>query len=429
MNRKQAAMAVALLALASRFAPAAPSTTADHATNPPPARFVYVLPEGYRGWVCTDFGVAGAPPLPREGDALIIRTRPGKVLKTSEKSPGFPPSGKAWVEANGKRQPLPKDVYERRLGGHSDTRNPVARYCAFFGTEDEADAAGHPPGIAAPPERGVSPEEREALVALYDFTDGAHWTHRVGWLGPPGTECSWHGVSCAGFALGRPASTSPGGVREFDSVSALDLAGNNLVGAIPAALRHLTRLEWLHLDDNRLSGRLPDTLVERWLAGALRVTGDASLLTDITEIARDSSSTSLLCARDQLTLHHDGSARLLAERCRNATPGDRATFCEEKEGGLPPEQFAKLAKLMETSGFFNLKHGYKRNVTDAGLEMVRVVRQDRPYQVTDYAAAGPLTLWTVQNAIDGVASTIEWEKTSTHPECPWSEDFAISHGN
>ena len=38
--------------------------------------------------------------------------------------------------------------------------------------------------------------EREALIALYNATDGDNWTCNDGWLGAPGTECSWYGVTC-----------------------------------------------------------------------------------------------------------------------------------------------------------------------------------------------------------------------------------------
>ena len=38
--------------------------------------------------------------------------------------------------------------------------------------------------------------ERDALVALYNSTDGANWTDNTGWLGEAGTECSWFGVRC-----------------------------------------------------------------------------------------------------------------------------------------------------------------------------------------------------------------------------------------
>ena len=38
--------------------------------------------------------------------------------------------------------------------------------------------------------------ERDALIALYNSTDGANWTDNTGWLGEAGTECSWFGIRC-----------------------------------------------------------------------------------------------------------------------------------------------------------------------------------------------------------------------------------------
>ena len=44
---------------------------------------------------------------------------------------------------------------------------------------------------------GVIPaQEREALIAIYNSSDGANWTNNDGWLGVPGTECQWWGVVC-----------------------------------------------------------------------------------------------------------------------------------------------------------------------------------------------------------------------------------------
>jgi len=77
--------------------------------------------------------------------------------------------------------------------------------------------------------RGVSPDERGALVALYRATDGDYWTDHGGWLGPPGTECSWHGVLCL--------------QGESGSIIDLNLSENNLRGRIPESTIRLTRLE------------------------------------------------------------------------------------------------------------------------------------------------------------------------------------------
>jgi hypothetical protein len=369
---------------------------------------IFLLPDGFRGWACTDFGVAGAPPLPREGDALIIRPGPGGVLATSDQARESDEWATAWYEVNGQRWPLPKDVYLRRQAGGSDGKKPVGRHCAFFGTEDDSDAAEDPPGYPAfpRPAQGVSREERQALVALYEATDGSHWTHRVGWLGPPGTECKWHGVVCGSSSGGPPV------------VTALDLSENNLVGAVPAAVGQLTHLEDLLLFGNRLSGRLPEPSIRRWLSGPLWISADAPILTDVSEIDFESWATSLLCERHRIELRSDGRAVLFTKRCRNATPGDRITFCEVKAGRVWPDEFARLGWLLEKNGFFGLTGEYNRNVSDSGFENTRVTRDGKVHAVRNYAGAAPVELWVVQRAIEGVAQSVEWEKTTTQPECP-----------
>lgn len=54
----------------------------------PPDRIL--IPNGYVGWTQIDFGVKGAPPLPREQRRLLIALRPDGTLQTSSLRPeGF----------------------------------------------------------------------------------------------------------------------------------------------------------------------------------------------------------------------------------------------------------------------------------------------------------------------------------------------------
>ena len=39
--------------------------------------------------------------------------------------------------------------------------------------------------------------EREALIALYNSTDGDNWEYNGGWNGPAGTECDWYMITCS----------------------------------------------------------------------------------------------------------------------------------------------------------------------------------------------------------------------------------------
>jgi hypothetical protein len=253
---------------------------------------------------------------------------------------------------------------------------------------------------------GVPPEERRALLAVYEATDGGHWKNHDGWLGPPGTECNWHGVLC------EP------GADEQDYLTDLNLSENNLSGKLPKEIDQLTQLQSLTLFGNHLSGKLPDPLIERWLAGSLDILAEAPLLTDISEIDFESSPTALLCGQRRIVLRADTTAISFTNRCRLATPKDRATYCQVKEGRVLWLGFAKLAWLIEKNGYFALLPKYERNITEGTFVSTRVTRAAKVYEVVDYAGGGPLNLWTIESAIAGVASSLDWEKTRTRPKCP-----------
>jgi len=44
---------------------------------------VYLIPEGFTGWVTIELAVAGAPPLPREREARLIAVPPSGRVRTS----------------------------------------------------------------------------------------------------------------------------------------------------------------------------------------------------------------------------------------------------------------------------------------------------------------------------------------------------------
>lgn len=248
-------------------------------------------------------------------------------------------------------------------------------------------------------------------MALYQATDGSHWTRHERWLGPAGTECEWQGVTCAPNSDGSMV------------VEALDLGDNNLVGVVPESFGQLIHLEWLLMWGNRLRGMLPDSLIQRWLSGALEISAEEPLLTDVSTIDFESSSSSVLCAKHRILLRADRIVTLFTERCRHATSNDRATFCEVKEGHLWRGEFAKLGWLLQRNSFFALQPEYSRNVTDATFESTRATRGGKSYEVVNYAAAGPFGLWSVQRAIEGEAINAEWDKTSTRAKCPrWAAD-------
>jgi hypothetical protein len=265
---------------------------------------------------------------------------------------------------------------------------------------------GGPPSLA----KGISAQERQALVALYEATEGNHWKNHDGWLGPAGSECTWYGVQC------EPSTTEP------TTLIDLNLSENNLHGRIPEAIGQLVHLQTLFLFRNDLSGRLPEPLIRQWLSGSLWVTAEAPLLTDVSEIDYEFNASALLCARHRVVLRSDTTAIRFTERCRNASPKDRRTFCEVEKGRIWGEEFAMLAWTLEKNGYFTLQAEYKRNITDSAFVSTRVTQNGKKYEVVEYAGGGPLELWMIQRAIEGVSSTMEWSKAETLPECPrWSK--------
>ena len=118
------------------------------------------------------------------------------------------------------------------------------------------------PGTAAataPPAVSTSAEtDREALVALYNATNGENWFESDNWLSdaPPG---EWYGVT----------------TNDDGRVIALVLDDNNLSGEIPAELGSLSNLTDLFLQDNLLSGEIPAELGSLSNLESLRLGGNS----------------------------------------------------------------------------------------------------------------------------------------------------------
>ena len=123
------------------------------------------------------------------------------------------------------------------------------------------------PATAPPAASGSVETDREALVALYNATDGENWSLNEKWLSdaPLG---EWKGVftlddgrvtelRLSGNAL---SGEIPAEMGSLSNLIALLLNNNDLSGEIPPELGSLSNLEYLDLYSNALSGEIPAEL-------------------------------------------------------------------------------------------------------------------------------------------------------------------------
>jgi subtilisin family serine protease len=115
----------------------------------------------------------------------------------------------------------------------------------------------------------ISPEECQALVEIYNSTDGDNWKSHTGW-NVTNTPCSWHGIQCSGghitrlyLQYNRLSGTIPPEIENLSHLAVLNIKNNALCGMIPIELMNLTHLWFLSLDSNHLSAS--DSGLIAWL--------------------------------------------------------------------------------------------------------------------------------------------------------------------
>ena len=121
---------------------------------------------------------------------------------------------------------------------------------------------------SVPAHAAIPASQRQYLIDFYNHTNGPAWTFNNGWLGVPGTECTWIGVTCDGgqttvvaLSVQNNNLTDPVGAvlpdwSALPGIRTINLSGNNLAGRLPP-ISSLPELRVLNVSNNDLQGSLP----------------------------------------------------------------------------------------------------------------------------------------------------------------------------
>jgi hypothetical protein len=229
--------------------------------------------------------------------------------------------------------------------------------------------------------------ECEALVALYNSTNGDQWNDNSNW-GANADPCTWFGVTCNINISVSPlpyvmfldlsnnglSGAIPPQVGDLDFTSSLRLTDNNLTGTIPAELGGLPALDQLHLGGNQLSGQIPPELGDLADLQALTLSFNQLTGTIPTELVNLGNLLSLDLIHNQLsglippelgTLDDLVALRLQFNQLTGPVPADLAgatsltilTLQANELTGPIPEELASLTGLVNLHLFDNQLSG------------------------------------------------------------------------
>ena len=209
-----------------------------------------------------------------------------------------------------------------------------------------------------------TPTDRDALVALYNATDGPNWriSRNLNWLSdkPLG---EWRGVHTDGNGRvtglnlhdNQLSGEIPGELGNLSNLEWLDLNGSQLSGEIPPELGSLSNLERLDLGNNQLlSGEIPGELgslsnLERlYLHGnqlSGEIPGELGSLTNVTELRLGNNQLSgeippklgSLTNLESLLLHDNQLSGEIPGELGNLSNLKRLELQRNELSGIPPE--------------------------------------------------------------------------------------------
>ncbi len=187
--------------------------------------------------------------------------------------------------------------------------------------------------------------DREALIAIYNATDGPNWTRQDNWLSEAPIS-TWQGITTNDMArvtkltLGHVGMSGPipAELGQLAYLDSLTLGGNELTGSIPAELSQLERLVLLNLSANDLTGPIPAELGQ--LTGLREMTLDSNHLTGSIP-----AELGQLTSMDLLSLTRNALSGAIPPELGQMTALERLTLESNSLSGNIPPEIGQLSNL------------------------------------------------------------------------------------
>lgn len=260
--------------------------------------------------------------------------------------------------------------------------------------------------------------ERMVLMEIYSSTGGGRWSNHSGWA-TESSVCDWYGVSCD-FLEGDDAN--------HPVVVGLSLSLNNLEGTLPASLAELRHLKSLSLSDNRLSGIVPEAILERWDRHELEFDGFGNTFSNLVLRASvEHSAVALLCSATEDVRYRiefdEPKNRATFQSVRCASGRSRKTYCLVREG--TPPSLARLSRGLRMLRFttFRPQYDYPFSSTTHGVYLTTEATwgDGSKMSVETYNEQGPIEVWSAQQLFLGLLSDWSWERETRRAKCDFQE--------
>ena len=202
--------------------------------------------------------------------------------------------------------------------------------------------------------------DKQALIALYNATDGPNWTTNHGWLSDEPLS-SWFGVILSdgrvrmlALHYNQLTGSIPAELGNLSSLDHLVLGDNQLTGPIPAELGNLANLRRLQLRNNQLTGSIPAELEDLASLTLLDLSNNQLTGSIPTELGNLANLESLDLFQNQLTgaIPPELGNLVNLERLNLSANGRWVFESGSYEGGLKGSIPVELGNLSNLKGLF-----------------------------------------------------------------------------